>query len=93
VWEWEHDHKLGRIKCITNYDSMMHHKDGGKTKQTPAPLSFNLRVFEKSCPSHEIEWWRQSTVKYLKRSTNLVGQSAKTMSNNNDDFLIISKYI
>jgi hypothetical protein len=34
---------------------MMHHKDGGKTKQTLAPLSFNLEVFEKneSCPSRE----------------------------------------
>jgi hypothetical protein len=50
---------------------MMHHKDGGKTKQTLAPLSFNLEVFEKMRVVHlvKIKWWRQSTVKYLKRST------------------------
>jgi hypothetical protein len=54
---------------------MMHHKDGGKTKQILAPLLFNLEVFEKMRVVHpvKIEWWRQSTVKYLKRSTNLVG--------------------
>jgi hypothetical protein len=55
---------------------MMHHKDGGKTKQTLAPLLFNLQVFEKKMRvvhPMKIEWWRQSTVKYLKRSTNLVG--------------------
>jgi hypothetical protein len=28
------------------YGSMMHCKDGCKTKQTPTPLSFNLGVFE-----------------------------------------------
>jgi hypothetical protein len=40
---------------LVTYGSMMNHKDGGKTKQTPSPLSFNLRVFakKKSCPSRE----------------------------------------
>jgi hypothetical protein len=67
---------------------MMNHKDGGKTKQTPYPLSFNLRVFAKKRVVHlvKIGWWRQSVVKYLKRSTNFVGQSTNIVRNNNEAF-------